>query len=213
MAEEFNEFSVGYNGPGTGAGEWLIAPENCNGIRLKGGHTLDVSRHVPSTVAATAANGTIIGSGGVWTVYTAAGAAGVKLLLENRCATDEFATARLRARAANTTVAGNGGNSVGTTTCVDASASANAAEYGNLKAVNAVAQPNAYAQTADSSNIVCALYGRIDATAGSVGPALGLVDRHSRDDEGRSRGLHGPHLAQRDGGDQRRLHDLQRRAT
>lgn len=180
MAEEFNEFSVGYQGPGTGAAEWLIPPENCNGIRLKGAQTLDISRHVPSTVVATAANGTIISSSGGWTVYTTAGACGVKLLLGNSCATGEFATMRLRARAANTTVAGNGGNSVGTTTCIDLSASANAAEYGNLKAVNACAQPNAFAQTVDATNIVCALYGRIDATAGSVGRRwVSWIDSHA----------------------------------
>lgn len=148
------------------------------GLRNVG--TYDVSQHVPSSVAVTAANGTILSSGGVWTTYGTAGAAGVKLLLSNACATGEFATMRLRARAANTTASGNGGNSVGTTTCIDASASAVSAEYGNLKAVNAVAQPNAVAQTADATNIVCALYGRIDATAASVGRRwVSWLDTHA----------------------------------
>lgn len=157
---------------------WLKVGSPFQGLRNAG--TYDVSTHVPSTVAATAANGTILGSGGVWTTYGTAGAAGIKLLLSNACATGEFATARLRARAANTTVSGNGGNSIGTTTCIDASASAVSAEYGNLKAVNAVAQPNAVAQTVDATNVVCALYGRIDATAASVGRRwVSWLDTHA----------------------------------
>lgn len=180
MADEYDDFSVGYTGPSTGANEWLIAPEVCKGIRLKGPHTISVDRHVPSTVTATAANGTILSSNGAWTTYTTAGACGVKLLLGNSSNTGEFATMRLRARAANTTVSGNGGNSVGTTTCVDASASAVQAEYGNLKAVNAVAQPNSYAQTVDATNVVCALYGRIDATAASAGRRwVSWLDTHA----------------------------------
>ena len=177
---DYDEFDLGYNGPSTGAGTFMVPPENCNGIRLKGAQSIDVSRHVPSTVVATAANGTILSSGGVWTTYTTAGAAGVKLLLGNSCNTGEFATMRLRARAANTTASGDGGTSTGTTTCIDLSASATKAEYGNLKAVNACAQPNAFAQTTDATNIVCALYGRIDATAGSVGRRwVSWIDSHA----------------------------------
>lgn len=180
MANVDDEFSPGYDGPGTGSGEWFVAPALCNGIALKGAHTINISRHVPSTVVADGVNGTILSSGGVWTTYTTAGACGVKLLLGNSCATGEFATMRLRARAANVTVSGNGGNSVGTTTCVDASASAVNAEYGNLRAVNAVAQPNAYAQTVDATNVVTALYGRIDATAASVGRRwVSWLDTHA----------------------------------
>lgn len=167
------------NTPSTTADQpWLVIPSDFKGVRVV--NTIDIGAHVPSTVAAAAANGTILSSGGVWTTYTAAGACGVKLLLENTCATGEFATMRLRARAANTTASGNGGNSVGTTTCIDASASANKAEYGVLKAINAVAQPNAYAQTTDATNIVCALYGRIDATAASVGRRwVSWIDTHA----------------------------------
>ena len=142
--------------------------------------TYDVSQHVPSTTAATAANGTILSSGGIWTTYTTAGACGVKLLLENDSNTGEFATMRLRARASNVTASGNGGNSVGTTSCIDASASAQNAEYGNLFAVNACAQPNAHAQTTDATNIVCALYGRVDATAASAGRRwVSWIDTHA----------------------------------
>lgn len=36
MANELDEFEIGYNGPGTGADEWMIAPEVCRGLRLKG---------------------------------------------------------------------------------------------------------------------------------------------------------------------------------
>lgn len=180
MANVDDEFSPGYDGAGTPAGEWFVAPELCKGLMLKGAQTISVSRHVPSTVAATAADGTILSSGGVWTTYTTAGACGVKLLLGNSSNTGEFATMRLRARAANTTVSGDGGNSIGTTTCVDASASAITDEYGNLCAGNFVAQPNAKAQTVDATNIVKAIYGRIDATAASVGRRwVGWLDTHA----------------------------------
>lgn len=175
-----NEWVLGTDsGPSNADQDWVTFPSNGLGLKLKA-HTIDVSQHVPSTTAATAANGTILSSGGQWVTFTTAGAAGVKLLLGNSCATGEFATMRLRARAANVTASGNGGNSVGTTTCVDASASAVNAEYGNLFAVNACAQPNANAQTTDATNIVCALYGRIDATAASAGRRwVSWIDTHA----------------------------------
>lgn len=175
-----NEWTLGTDsGPSNADQDWMVFPANGLGMKLKG-HTIDVSQHVPSTTVATAANGTILSSGGIWTTYTTAGACGVKLLLENDSNTGEFATMRLRARASNVTASGNGGNSVGTTTCVDASASAQNAEYGNLFAVNACAQPNAHAQTTDATNIVCALYGRIDATAASAGRRwVSWIDTHA----------------------------------
>jgi hypothetical protein len=114
--------------------------------------------------------GSLVTTGTTWIAFTTAGACGVKLLLENRAATGEFATLRMRARYNGAaTASGDGGNSVGTTTAIDASASAQHADYGVLKALNAVAQPNALAQTTDPTNIVTAVYGRIDATAASVG--------------------------------------------
>jgi hypothetical protein len=125
--------------------------------------------------------GDIITTGTAWVAFTGAGAAGGKLLLENGSATGEFATWRMRARYNGAaTASGDGGNSIGTTSCIDASASAQHADYGVLKAVNAVAQPNAYAQTTDATNIVTALYGRIDATAASVGRRwVAWVDTHA----------------------------------
>lgn len=124
--------------------------------------------------------GSLITTGTTWVQFPTVNAAGIKLLLENTADTGEFATVRLRARANNTTSTGNGGNFIGTTTCIDASASAIDHEYGNLKAVNACAQPNALNQTTDSSNIVTALYGRIDATGTSVGRRwVGWFDTHA----------------------------------
>jgi len=114
--------------------------------------------------------GDIMTTGTSWVVFSGAGACGGKLLLENDSATGTFATWRMRARYGGAAVAqGNGGNDVGDTYCIDASASANHADYGVLRAVNAVAQPNAFNQTTDTSNHVEALYGRIDATGTSVG--------------------------------------------
>ena len=123
--------------------------------------------------------GSLVTTGTTWVPFTVAGAAGGKLLMENRSNTGEFATWRMRAGAYNTTASGDGGNSIGTTTAIDASASARKAEYGNLFAVNACAQPNAFAQTTDTSNIVCALYGRVDRTAASAGRSWAAwVDTH-----------------------------------
>lgn len=124
--------------------------------------------------------GSLISTGTTWVAFSTAGACGGKLLLDNTCATGEFATWRMRARANAATASGNGGNSVGTTTCIDASASAQHADYGNLKAVNAVAQPNALNQTTDATNIVTALYGRIDATGTSLGRRwVTWIDTHA----------------------------------
>jgi hypothetical protein len=138
---------------------------------------LDFSATTPAGGTA----GDLVTTGTTWVVFSGAGACGVKLLLENDCATGEFATLRMRARYGGAaTASGDGGASIGTTTCYDASASANHADYGNLKAVNACAQPNAFAQTTDATNIVTALYGRIDATAASVGRRwVGWLDTHA----------------------------------
>jgi hypothetical protein len=133
-----------------------------------------------ATITPSGTTGSLVTTGTTWVSFTAAGACGGKLLLENACNTGEFATWRMRARSANTTASGNGGNSIGTTTCIDASASAVAAEYGNLKAVNACAQPNALNQTVDATNIVTALYGRIDATGTSIGRRwVEWIDTHA----------------------------------
>ena len=145
-------------------------------ILIEGPAGLDFSSLTPSTET----SGSILTTLTSWIAFTTAGACGGKLLLENQCDTGEFATWRMRARANNTTASGNGGNSVGTTTCVDASASAQDHDFGNLTAVNACAQPNAKNQTTDSTNIVTALYGRIDATGTSVGRRwVGWLDTHA----------------------------------
>ena len=124
--------------------------------------------------------GSIISTGTSWVAHSTPGACGIKLLLENTADTGEFATCRLRARANNTTVSGDGGNSVGTTTCLDLSVSAQDHEFGVLKALNACAQPNAKNQTVDATNIVTAVYGRIDATGTSIGRRwVGWLDTHA----------------------------------
>lgn len=128
----------------------------------------------------TETSGSLVTTGSTWVNFATDGACGGKLLLQNSCNTGEFATWRMRARANNTTATGNGGNSVGTTTCIDASASATAHDYGNLRAVNAVAQPDDKNQTTDATNIVSALYGRIDATGTSIGRRwVEWIDTHA----------------------------------
>lgn len=135
------------------------------GTRVGTDKALDFSTLVPAAVT----TGDVMTTGTTWVQFSTAGACGIKLLLENICATGEFATLRIRAGAKNATASGNGNNSIGTTTCADLSASANADDYGNLKALNACAQPNAFNQTKDATNIVTAVYGRIDATGTSLG--------------------------------------------
>ena len=136
--------------------------------------------HFGDLTPGTETNGSIMTTGSSWVAFSTAGACGLKLLLSDTCATGEFATVRFRARADNTTASGNGGNSVGTVTCADLSASANTHEFGNLKALNACAQPNAKNQTVDATNIVCAVYGRIDATGTSVGRRwVEWIDTHA----------------------------------
>jgi hypothetical protein len=150
------------------------------GIEGRAGYNyiaMDFAGLVPKVAVVT---GSIISTGTTWIAHSVAGACGIKLLLENTADTGEFASIRIRARANNTTISGNGGNSVGTTTCADLSASAQDHEYGNLKAVNACAQPNAKNQTVDATNIVCAVYGRIDATGTSVGRRwVAWIDTHA----------------------------------
>lgn len=143
---------------------------------FEGPQALDFSELVPSTET----SGSVMTTKSSWIAFSTAGACGQKLLLSNTCNTGEFATIRMRARANNTTASGDGGSSIGTTTCADFSASAGAHEFGVLKAVNACAQPNAYNQTTDSSNIVTALYGRIDATGTSIGRRwVSWLDTHA----------------------------------
>jgi hypothetical protein len=149
-----------------------------NAVKIAGSlaSRVDFSTLIPGTETA----GSLITTGTTWVPFATAGACGVKLLLENESATGEFATMRLRARANMATASGDGGSSIGTTTGLDVSASAQHADYGVLKAINAVAQPNALAQTTDPTNIVTALYGRIDATAASVGRRwVGWLDTHA----------------------------------
>lgn len=124
--------------------------------------------------------GSLVTTQTTWVPFTTAGACGIKLLLENQADTGEFASLRIRGRANNTTASGDGGNSVGTTTAGDFSASAIDHEYGNLKAINACAQPNALNQTTDATNIVTAVYGRIDATGTSIGRRwVEWIDTHA----------------------------------
>lgn len=173
----------GYSGTSaiSHAASYLVTVVTQNDIAQGSSAASDVEALDFSTLSpAPVTTGAIMTTGTSWINFAVAGACGIKLLLQNTCATGEFATLRLRARANNTTASGNGGNSVGTTTCADFSASANGHEYGNLKAVNACAQPNALNQTVDATNIVTALYGRIDATGTSVGRRwVGWLDTHA----------------------------------
>jgi len=127
------------------------------------GQTLDYSGHTPTTTAATAAQGTIITCGSTWPSYTTAGAAGIKLLLDDACATGNFASIRARAKSS---VARTG--TLQYTLAGDFSASAAVSEYKDLIGLSSYGQvPAAYTQT-NANHIVCGVKAAITDYTGAT---------------------------------------------
>jgi hypothetical protein len=126
---------------------------------------LNIAGFTPSA----STTGSFINTGTTWINNTAVGGGCVKLLCSSSATSGDFHTLRIRARAdaAGNVVAGN------------FSASAGAAQYGNLIAVQGYAQPNAKAQSG-AGNIICGLYACDDLLAtGSSGRSWDLwVDTH-----------------------------------
>lgn len=114
--------------------------------------------------------GSLIGTGTSWVAFSTASSCGIKVLLSYTAATGEFASLRIRARS----------NSVAPVVGGNFAASAGQNNHGDLYAVQGYAQPLTYTQ-ATASNIVNALYGCIQRSAGgtSVGRDwVGWLDTH-----------------------------------
>lgn len=121
------------------------------------GLTLNAAISVAGMTPAAVTTGSILSSGATWIAHSLANACGLKLLLSNTASSGEFATLRLRARS----------NSASATVCGNFAASAGQNDHGDLYAVQGYAQPLTYTQ-ATASNIVCALYGCVQRSAGGT---------------------------------------------
>jgi hypothetical protein len=127
---------------------------------------LSLSNLVPANVT----TGSILGTGTSWVAHSLANACGIKLLLSYTAATGEFASLRIRARS----------NSVAPVVAGNFAASAGQNQYGNLYAVQGYAQPLTYTNTT-ADNIVCALYGCIQRSAGGTSSGrdwVAWIDTH-----------------------------------
>jgi hypothetical protein len=123
----------------------------------KAPHAVDFSQMVPSTET----DGTLITTRALWPTFATAGQCGIKLLLEDSCATGNFASIRIRAR---NSVAGGVANTV----AGDFSASAWVNDYKCLVGVSAYAQvPAAYTQSS-ASNVIAGLHAAITDYAGAT---------------------------------------------
>jgi len=130
---------------------------------FESGSTLTFNAAIDGSGAGTqtATAGSAWTTGSTWVANSAAGGTYFKVLASTTATSGDFATMRLRARSS--------ANTSGGVICVNASASANIAEYGNLYAVQGYAQPGANAQTG-ADNIICGLYSCTDMTStGSSG--------------------------------------------
>ena len=121
--------------------------------------TLDYTALVPTTTTA----GSIMTTGTTWPSFTSAGQCGIKLLLNDACATGNFATIRARAKSS---VARTG--TLQYTLAGDFSASAAVSEYKDLIGVSAYGQvPAAYTQT-NANHVVCGVKAAITDFTGAT---------------------------------------------
>jgi hypothetical protein len=125
----------------------------------------------------TETSGSCITTKSTWLVHGTVGACAIKMLCSTNATSGDYATLRIRGRAD----AADANSARGTASIMggDFSASANVNNHGNLIAVQGVAQPNAFTNDG-SANIVCGLYGRIDATGASSGRRwVSWLDTHA----------------------------------
>lgn len=140
--------------------------EAAGGLTAVGSAALDYSALTPAAVT----TGSILGTGANWIAHSTLGSCGIKMLLSYTGASGEFASLRIRARS----------NSAGSVAGGNFSASAGQNNHGDLYAVQGYAQPLTYTQ-ATAANIVCALYGCVQRSAGgtSVGRDwVAWIDTH-----------------------------------
>lgn len=135
-------------------------------VYIEGKSIMDFSGMTPAAIT----TGSIFGTGSVWIAHSTVGSCGIKLLLSYTGASGDFASLRIRARS----------NGAGNVSGGNFSASAGQNNYGDLRAVEGYAQPNAYTQSG-ASNIVCGLYGCIDRTSGGTSSGrdwVAWIDTH-----------------------------------
>jgi hypothetical protein len=106
----------------------------------------------------TATTGVFVTTGSTWVNFATAGQKAVKLLCSTSATSGDYATLCIRARA----------DAAGNSSAGNFSASAGANNYGDLKAVEGYAQPDAFTNSG-AANVVCGLYSCIDATGASSG--------------------------------------------
>ena len=128
---------------------------------------IDWSAFAP--VAGGSVNGSMIDFGGAWIPFTTAGAAAIKMLCDNKAATGNFATARLRARSSVATPTWNSN-----TIALDAESSAHIADYGELLAGSFYTNDNGYAQTRATHWATAAKF-VTNCSGASVGSRYALV--------------------------------------
>jgi hypothetical protein len=118
----------------------------------------------------TETTGSLVTTGSTWVVHTAVGACAVKLLCSSTATSGDYATMRIRGR---TDAASSGG-----TEAVNASASSNINNYGDLCAGYFAAQPGAKTNNS-ASNIITAMHAVVDRTGASSGRTwVAWVDTH-----------------------------------
>ena len=125
--------------------------------------------HLEGITPSTETFGSLFTTGSTWVAFSTANACGFKALLSNTSTSGEFATMRMRARS----------NSATATVCGNFAASAGQNDFGDLYAVQGYAQPLTFTQ-ATASNIVCAVYSCVQATASSSGRRWSTwIDTHA----------------------------------
>jgi len=108
-------------------------------------------------IVGTGTAGIFVTTGATWVNFATAGQCAAKLLCSTSATSGDFATLRMRARA----------DAAGNASAGNFSASAGANNYGDLRAVEGYAQPNAYTNNS-AANIVCGVYSCIDRTTGGT---------------------------------------------
>jgi len=153
------EFKVGYGAP-------TLFP----GLVNEG--ELNFSGVTPGTET----HGSLVTTGSTWVAHTAVGACAFKLLCSSTAASGDYATMRIRGRADAVSTGGVEG--------INASASANIADYTNLCAGYFAAQPMAINTTA-ADGIISAIHAVIDRTGTSSGRTwVAWIDTHQETKSG-----------------------------
>lgn len=139
----------------------------CTGnITLSGNKQLSFAGVTPGTETA----GSCITTGSTWVVHTAVGACAFKMLCSSSATSGDYATMRIRGRADAV--------SSGGTEAINASASSNVNNYGDLCAGYFAAQPGSKTNNS-ASNIITAIHAVADRTGASSGRTwIAWIDTH-----------------------------------